>query len=256
MALPTGNLTFHVDGSVVTDLWTVNTAGVYTVQSTDGGVVNYWDDVEHAANKVGAILGAAPIWRSTTPLMSLPCVGFNGSTQSLKICSNDGTTGVTTDTLIGTSAKTVLVAFYIEGGATNTTVAEENDGLLSNENGTFGMTVRNNSGAFTLYLHNYETGAAADSLIFSLAIDVSHVVYLRHNGTTMFGSLDGAAETSITTGTTAAFSSGDWLNIGKTWGGSTTRFNGRVGELASVQRELDRLYTHRCTQLFHGKMAR
>jgi hypothetical protein len=223
--LPSGTLTFHADASVATDLWTVNTAGVFSVQSTDTGVVNYWDDVEHGANDAQYGGGGAPTWQSTNRLLPLPCLKFTAN--PLQIRTDAANVDVASSSLITASAFTFLVAIYIESSTTNNANAIDNDGVLANRGSYFGISIKNPGTGILAQFFNYDTNYRTIEL--GVTLNTPYVLMFRHDSGNLYASLNGGAETSLACGNTAVLT--DALSIGSDY---TTNhiFQGRIGEVA------------------------
>lgn len=222
MSLPTTNLTFHMDASVVTDLWQ-NTAP-FATHPADGGAINFWDDVEHGAN-TWSVIAVSPVWRQSTPLMLLPCADFNGTSQSMKLTTDDALTDKALSDLIANNAFTVLVALYAEGITTNAAAAYDNDAILDG-NGFFGIHLKNAADPHVLF---YNWDGNEDTIPLAITLNASHVLFFQHNGGNIIGSIDGGSETSLASGNTSDLTGRP--NLGVNYAG-TAFYNGRIGEMA------------------------
>lgn len=217
MPLPTSNLTFHADASVDTDLW--QATGPFSDHPVDGEEVFYWDDVEHGAGSAEYLNTNGPAWRSGTPLMALPCLDFNGSTDSMRVLP--GTAG----TYLSVSAFTVLVAVYVEGIALNAANSYQNDAIVADGSGYFGIHLKNAADPHVLF---YNYSGADTKVSLPITLNVSHVLMFRHESGNLYASVDGGAETSVASGNTDTL--GAELQIGN--GSGSIFYNGRIGEFA------------------------
>lgn len=222
--LPTGNLTFHADASVVTDLWTVDSAGVFSAHPADTAAVNYWDDAEHGAYMLHASdSGTEPTWRSGTPLMVKPCLAFDGTDDHYSFRTDDDNSSVLLSSLISASAFTLFASIYVAGVSTNNANVEDNAALFTNDGQYWGVHFKHPSG-YKIELYNYDGSRRVVELDISL--NTSYVVMFRHESGTLYGSLNGGAETSTASGDTASLTGPARMGL------ASPAFNGRVGEVA------------------------
>ena len=223
MALPTTGLTFHADASVVTDLWKVETGGSFSSHPADGEGTPYWDDVEHA-DIVAAETSAAPEWRSGTPLMLLPCLDFDGAGDFYTLANNDNTAAKALSALITNSAFTIMVSVYVDAIATNAANPYDNDAIIADNGGFFGIHLKTGNAVF------YNWDGNADSIVLPISLATSYVLMFRHEGGNIYASLNGGAESSAASGNTSDVS--NTVRIGKNNGSGNKFFNGRMGEIA------------------------
>ena len=221
MALPTTGLTFHADASVVTDLWKTNAP--FATHPADNEGFSFWDDVEHA-DIVGAGV-ASPVWRSGTPLMLLPCTDFDGSSQYFQLKNNAGTVNKALSDIITNSAATLLVSFYAEGITANAAAAYDNDCIFGDAGGFFGLHLKNSADPRLLF---YNWDGNEDTLSLATTINASHVAMMRHEGSNIYGSIDGGSESSVASGNTSTMTGNPQIARGV----GAKYFNGRIGEIA------------------------
>jgi hypothetical protein len=217
-------LTAHFDAS---DNDQVLTTG--STEATDGQNVEEWDAESPADISLFFETSSSngPTYRTVTPLMALPCLDFNGSSEFLRF-RNDANSGdkVLSD-IIGASAKTLIFALYVEA-TVNLAPDDEpynQDIIFSDETSHLILYARNTAPP-RIGISNF-SGAVFDIAEKTIALATSYIVAARHNGTNLFISLDGGAETSIASGATASLVSPVKLALGEIAG---KFFNGRVGE--------------------------
>ena len=221
MALPTTGLTFHADASAVTDLW--RSANPFANHPADGEDTEFWDDVEHADIAAASTGGSGASWRSGTPLMLLPCLDFDG-TDSYKLSNNAMSVDKTLANVITNSAFTVFGSIYVEAISTNAANFYDNDGILSDSGGFWGVHVKTGNIVFG----NYD--GSADQVALAISLATSYYFMFRHEGGNIYGSLNGGAESSAASGNTQDVTGQP--RIGRNFGGSNKFFNGRMGEIA------------------------
>jgi hypothetical protein len=227
MALPATGLTFHVDASVDTDLWQVNTASVFSDHPVDGEQVVFWDDVEHTAICLNTQAGT-PLWRQASPLMLLPCIDFDG-TDDRYVLEND-VTGVdqALSAIVTNSAFTMFFACHIEAATSNLTGAEFNHCLLSDTGGYVAVSIRKSgTDEYRVMFLNYDTGSREIQLAVNLS--TNYIFMFRHEGGNIYASVNGGSESSTTSGNTGALTG--IVRIGSAYNAGVF-FNGRIGEIA------------------------
>ena len=222
MALPTTNLTVHVDASTTAQLFkTFVSGGPHTGTPVDGDSVMVWASVE-GADRIFKQTGAAavPVWRATTPLMPRPCLEFTG-TQQLVLTNNVGT-GRPGSELITASAQTLLIAFYVS--VINASgLSYVSDPLIGDNSGYWGAML----GGTNVGGYNYD--GSQDYATKSVTVGAPHVLMVRHQGGTLYASLDGGAESSTASGNTQVLTAS--VAVGRT-AQSSYNFTGRLGEIA------------------------
>jgi hypothetical protein len=233
MPLPTTNLTLHLDASDTDKLFTtwVND-GPHTGTPADGNAVQAWmRETDGSVTPATAAYngGAAPAYRSGTPLMLLPCLDFDGTDDAMAICS-DATVAsyIGPSSFFSTTARTILVSFYGESiTASNAGAAGgySNHGIIAADDKWY-LNCFNDGGQ-----RKVQAGAH-DGSWKMVAVNISeatnHVALVRHDGTNLYLSVDGGSESSVAVGTI----SGDATQIYVGRSGDAVRFNGRIGEVA------------------------
>jgi len=225
-SLPTTGLTYHAKAQVDTDIWQVNTGGVFSDHPTDGEAVKYADDVAHGLYSLGQN-GADPIWDVSTPLMVLPNLAFDGTDDQLRteLSSTEGS--VNASNFVTVSAATMIFAIYVEAVDTNNAATYDNDAIISEGTGNFGLVLKNNAGAYTICYANFD--GSDDSVCKSISINTTYVVMARHESGNIYISINGGAETSAASGNTSGV--GAPVYIGRNYNAAQF-YAGRIGELA------------------------
>lgn len=230
MALPLTNLTLHADASDADNLFTTFEGdGSHSGTPVDGSDVQVWDNDNGIADvclTFPVSAGQAPQWRSTTPLMQLPCLDFDGAADTLRAFSQDGGLVKAISNFIAADAFTILVAFRAES-ITDTGNHFDAHALLGDLGGFVGISLRDNAGQKVLQCWNWDGNA--DSVDLNINEGESYVVMFRHESGNLFASLNGGSESSVASGNTSDLSG--QLCLGKTTLGSEF-YNGRLGELA------------------------
>lgn len=231
-ALPTTNLTLHCDASTATgNLYTTYVgSGVHTGTPSDGNAIQVWEDegdgiADVCLTYAGKAAGAAPAWRSTTPLMKLPCLDFDGGSDWLEATTQTGTE-YDASAFLSTTAKTILVAFRVDAIATDSANSWQNPPLVCDIDGYMGLHFRSTAGQPRVLAYNYSTADNNVSLDISLA--TSYVVTLRHASSVLYISLNGGSESSIASGATGNLFG--TLVLGKSF--TANFYDGRIGEVA------------------------
>jgi hypothetical protein len=231
MALPTTNLTFHVDASDTDNLFT--TAGNPSSGTpTDGSAVQAADDDDgkDLSLKFGEASAEAN-WRTTAPLMELPCLDFSG-TDWYNLYNNAGDTVQSPAVVLSTTNKVVLASIYVEAVATNDATITNNEAILADNGELFGLFLKNNAGAITLVVYNWDGNS--DELSVSLSLNTSYVVVAWHTGGNLFVELYTSAglatSNTMASGTTSLFAG--QFRVGRCRDAISAMYQGRLGELA------------------------
>ena len=225
MPLPTTNLTLHLDASDTDTLFTTwADGGSHTGTPADGNAVQAWSrETDGSVNPAHATDGSAryPAYRSSTPLMLLPCLDFDGSDDQLQVVNDTNqTTYVGTSSFLGGQAKTILIAFYAES-ITDTAIGSH--GLIGGDS-SFGLCLRDVSGTKKVGAIN---NGGSDAVELTVSTATTHVACMRQDTSNIYLSVDGGAESS----TASTFSSADSkITIARCFG--STVYNGRIGEIA------------------------
>jgi hypothetical protein len=229
MPLPTTNLTFHLDASDTDKLFTtfVN-GGPHTGTPVDGNEVQAWaaeTDGSVSPANAGRPDGQAPNYRSTTPLMLLPCLDFDGADQMTVCTDTSYDTLIGTNQFFGTQTKTILLAIYPETISGTASPVTDNDALIAlyddglhvwNDGGTRKATFSINDGSLKSVSVTIGTGA-------------TYVLCARQDSSNIYLSVDGGSEVSAACGASAVWPQG--VVLGRS-NNSGARYNGRYGEIA------------------------
>jgi len=225
-SLPTSGLTAHFDASTAADLFTTYVSGgPNTGTPTDGSSVAVWEDASGATHILKQAGGAAlPNWRSSTPLLPWPCLDFSGTTRRLGLTNSTGT-AQPISTIIDTNTCTVLIAFYAHGIAA-TANNYRAPALFEDESGYIGVLLSLDGGTPKVLAYNYD--GSSDFVRLACATGTPHVVMMRHEGGTLYASLDGGAESSTASGATQVVGGMPFMG----YGFDNDVLDARIGEIA------------------------
>jgi hypothetical protein len=229
MALPTTNLTLHLDASDTDRLFTtwVN-GGSHTGTPSDGSVVQAWTveaDGSYQPAHAAYEGSGGPAYRSVTPLMLLPCLDFGASAMSM--VDNTGINSYRNSSdFVSTTAKTIILAAYFEAIASTATDAYDNEGVIGG-NAWFGMFVKNDGGQRKVLWTAYD-GAWGDVAEQNISLATTHIICARHDGTNLYLSVDGGSEHTVANGTTS--NNAGEFRIARSIGSLAS--NVRIGEIA------------------------
>jgi hypothetical protein len=230
--LPTASLTLHLNASDGTNVWQVWQAGTpyHTTAGADGAVVETWEDAtggDRAAIFIAA--GSRPLYRVTTPLMALPAIDFDGTDDQLELRSEDAISSKLMSDRFTASGKTIIAAIYVEALTENDAAWITNPAIVGETAQYFGLNLRTPSGGvYKLAATNWDTNF--DTVEVDISLATSYVVMVRHDGTNLYLSLNGGAESSVASGATADVTGA--IRFGMATGSPSRFFNGRIGELA------------------------
>ena len=233
LTLPTTNLTLHVDASTNARLFTTANGGgtgVHTGAVSDGTSVLIWDDEGDGVADVLFFNNFGPVpWRSTTPLMALPCLAFDGSTSQLETRNQAAAVTKPLSDFITAGAYTILVAFYPVAVATSAAQVTSNVGVVGDNNSYVGLYLKDEAGTYKLFGYTFDgTNRIVPATGLPLTLGTSYVAMLRYGGGTLALSLNGGAESTVGTGTTISDVTAR-LYVGRS---GAAYFQGRVGEVA------------------------
>jgi hypothetical protein len=232
MALPTTNLTLHLDASDTDKLFTTWVdGGPNTGTPADNGAVEVWsretDGSVNPAHAAYAAAGRTPLYRSGTPLMMLPCLDFDGTDDELRVVG-DATRAsyLNTGEFMGDQAKTILVAFWAEA-VTSTSADPSELHAVVGTSGDCNLSLKDVAGTPTLQFNNHD--GSWDTVSKTVATGTTVVACARHDTSNIYLSVDGGSESSTASGATSGWPIAE-LRVGR--GGGSVFFNGRVGEIA------------------------
>lgn len=231
-SLPTTNLTLHADASFTTSnlFTTFSSGGTHTGTVADGSAVQVWEDRGDGVSDVILrydVSTTEPVWRSTTPLMLLSCLDFDGTNDFLYGATQTGTARAISSFVSSTEA-TVLIAFRVDAISTAALDGSEynNDALWADAGGYLGIHLRDFGSQAELMFYNYP--GTPTSVTINISYATSTVACWRHTATTLYGSVNGGTESSIASGTTTSVA--EALRIGRNYG--SEYYDGRIGEIA------------------------
>lgn len=219
MPLPTTNCTAHFNASVNTQLWQTS-LGVGVV--ADGDLVRAWDDAESA--DLSATSSTPPAWRSVTPGMLLPCLDFSGATDKFTLYNDAGVSGKVNSDFGSTSAKSVMIALYVEAASANNAAVYANHCVWGDFGGYWGLYVRTD-GAGLYYVQSYNWDGGLTSTELPILLATTYLVTLAHDGATLSLTLNAGVPSTTSSGATASM--GGAVQIGE------NNYNGRIGEIAA-----------------------
>jgi hypothetical protein len=234
MALPTTNLTLHLDASDTDKLFTtwVN-GGSHTGTPGDGDAVQAWsretDGSVTPCHAAYTQAGREPVWRTNTPLMMLPCLDFDGTDDTMVFVNNtDTTTYLGCDYFFGDQAKTIIGAIWLEAATSTQAAAQDNDAIFGGST-SFGLFAKNDGGQRKLLWTSYD-GAWGDVAEQNVSTGTTIVFCARHDTSNLYLSVDGGSDNTVASGATGLWPPGQ-MRIGRA-AGDVSNINGRIGELA------------------------
>ncbi len=152
-------------------------------------------------------------------------VDFDGTNDNLRN-TNDITTFATT------TASTVIAVFKVDAVDAATGNVYDDANLLNDGNADYGITLSAGGGASDVNITGFGYDGAYRSKTVVGALNTYHAVMMRHNGTDLGMTLDGASEVTQACGTLAVLTG--IINIGRGYAGGHF-FNGQLVELITSQ---------------------
>jgi hypothetical protein len=236
-ALPTSNLTSQFDASDITKLWktftnAANPCWSSQVSAHDDAVEVVQSTFPAPTSELALVFTATPLYKSTAPPMPLSCLLFDGTNDAMEICTRTGAVhSGAGNTLLGASAKTLLISFRVVGASNDSATPYSNNLLIGDNNQFWGLYVRNDSGTYRLYFYGFDGSVDAFNIVISL--NTNYVAMLRHDGVDLFGSINGGSESTVAHGATQGITNAIFV------GGFTGRFlNTYVGEVLTYDANL------------------
>jgi len=207
------SITLDVDFQNDHDIWT---STAETVHPGNGGVVRRIVNTVNTANKFDAVSDAAsPAYRTPSAgALLLPNIDYDGT--------NDLHTGPALSTFITANEFDILIAFETDTNGSNNANAWENTAILTDASGFFGMIVKNGNAM----AYNYDSNS--DTVSIAISTGTAYVARMRHDGGTLYLSINGGAESSIASGNTGSLAGS--IRIGAN-GGGAHMFNGKIGAI-------------------------
>lgn len=225
--LPTTNLTAHFDASSNDDVINDSHAG-----ASDGNIIEEWEDDDGKDLSFWYVTDntTMPTYRVSVPLMRGACLDFDGATDHMRLWNSAGSVAKTFANVFGASAKTLLVAFYVEAFGTNAASSFDNDCVIGDGSQFFGLHLKTNLAVA------YNWDGSDDHVDLAIAVNTSYVAMVRHNGTNLFLSINNGTESSTASGATTTTTG--QIILGRNVPGGSAFFNGRIGEVAMYNVDL------------------
>lgn len=234
MPAPTTGLTAQFDASTNAELFNTFSGGVLSGNPSDGGSFQFWrSTIDQTAVNSTRILfpdGTSPSFTWHDDLtMRLPSVRANNGFLRTRTL---GGTGLGFDDFMTRPAAMILAAFYIDSAGTypNSSTSYFNCNLIGGgRNAYFGVFIRNNGGVYTLYPYNWDGNEDGSTIGITVTPDAAHVICIRHDGGSLFFSVDCGAELSVASGNTDNTTPLLWGDQGLSVG-TVAEYRGRFGE--------------------------
>jgi hypothetical protein len=229
--LPLANLTTHFDASRQEDLYsTYVSGGPHTGVPGDGDPVGAWKHAQ-GDDMVFRIQGSQPlpILRQDTTMGQQSLDWDNGPTvpedTSMRLTDFSGA-DIALSNLITASTYTMYIAFHPDT-IVSTDATYNGEPLLADTAGYWGVFLARVGGAPKVVAYNYDGNA--DYVILDCSVGSPHVVMVRHEGGTLYASIDGGSESSIASGSTSSLTGTPKIGYG-VYGFGT--LDAHVGEIA------------------------
>jgi len=211
IALPTSNLTLQLDSSDGSKVWhTLNFSinPCWLNPAVDGDECQVWQStIPGPTSETPAIIEAGsdsgPIYKTVSPALKLPDLLFDGTNDRMNVSNRTGTINRAISTMISASAATMLVAFQLHS-ATNNNTPDNNNPLIINATKKIGIAVRRATTApdtFKIQFYS-DDGSGIDFCELDVLLNTSYVACLRHDASTLYGSLNGGTEVTVSSGPT------------------------------------------------------
>ena len=161
---------------------------------------------------------------STAGPNSVACADFNGTSHVLQ---SNGASVISNQILVNSKFIVVSAIFDVISTAVTASFATVGHALVCDATGRIGLfgcvdTVDK------IFAANYVTGATDQHVGIAITEGTTYVLALRHDGTTLWVSVNGGAESSIASGNTE----GAWGALRFGQGGASAFFNGKLFEAA------------------------
>jgi hypothetical protein len=152
----------------------------YNGAVTDGSSVQTWLPSAGPRSFQRVDAAAAPEWRSTTPLMKLPCLHFNrANSDAYQLYDLTGGTRVgpvSLAPLMTFSNKTIALALYVESLPTGTGAGYASSVILSEDGGFITLGMQSTGLVWATWDANDR------KLTYALTLNKRYVFICRHNG--------------------------------------------------------------------------
>jgi len=232
IALPTSNLTLQLDASDAAKVWHTFNFSVnpcWLNPASDGQECQVWQStVPGPTSETPAVIegggGTGPLYKIASPALKLSDLLFDGSNDRMNVSNRTGTANRPISTMISATAATILVAFQAHTVTQNST-PDNNASLVINDAKRIGIALRNaGGGSYKIQFYNND-GGGIDFCETNVLLNTSYVACLRHDATTLYGSINGGTEVTVASGSTVVT---DSMKIG----GDGTHFLGcSIGEI-------------------------
>lgn len=178
-ALPL-NVSGHFDASDTDHIWTTLTgvAPYHSGVPVDGSAVQVWDDEDglDLAAIYHTTTAQSPLWRTggSSP-MAQPCLHFDGT--RLLLCQEDDGGSLTLSDFFEATEFAILVAFRVTSVTTDFAPDQsfQNEMIITDADSFWGLSLRNDSGTYTVTFGVFDTAQRNVILPISLAHD--YVLY-------------------------------------------------------------------------------
>jgi hypothetical protein len=226
IALPTSNLTVQFDASDASKIWKTVTPlsnPAWSNPASDGDECLIWQSTVPGPTSertfccdvgLGATTGTGAHFKGTGHALKASDLLFDGSNDRLVFYDRTANATQSLGTIISASAATILIAVQFHS-STHNLATGSNDALFIDTSGRFGIAVRRATtgpDTFRLQFYNTDTGGL-DVVELTVLLNTSYVVCMRHDSTTVYGSINGGTEVTVASGPTSSFS-GSGVRIG------------------------------------------
>jgi len=216
-ALPLTNLTLNFDPSQGGTVWQTVTSGnnpAWSVAGADGIAAEALSSIVPASpSDIGLMYPAnssqSPIYKTTAPALTLPCLLFDGINDGYQLKIRNGLVPLGPSAFCGASAKTFLVAFQIHAASQNNgTINPPLNHPIWQVHIVCGISVRRSStgpDVYQIQFFNTANGATFEVIEFPILLNTNYVACLTHDGVNLKGSINGGPQSSIASGATNSF---------------------------------------------------
>lgn len=228
-SLPTTDLTFNLDASDTTNIWTTwsATTPYHSGVPANGNAIQTSEDDngKDIAARYSTTTGESPVWVSTTPLMALPNLSFeNGDELDIRVKTTGALKALSS--LITASAFTIILSIRVDAVDTTSAISYENDCIICDSGQNWGIHLRNDSSVYKLRMYQWDTNE--DFAEVTISLNTNYVVMVRHDSGSIYISLDGGSETSVLSATTLVAAD---VQIGHVSSSGGMYFDGRIGQM-------------------------
>jgi hypothetical protein len=234
---PATNLTLQFDPSNAGHVWKTLTSGnnpCWSDAAADGDAVQASQSIIPAPTSE-TVLGywsttnQSPLFKSVSPALPRADLLFDGSNDALAVFNRTGTTAQQWGSYMAVGAKTILVAFRFTSCTVNSGNPWLNSIVVADGSQFWGIHIRRSStGPDVHKLQFYNWDGNSDVTEITVTTNTNYVACLRHDGTNIYGSINGGSESSVASGNTTS-------TIGRiAVGGSATASNALAGSIGEI----------------------